>query len=92
MKSKKIIISSILTCLFLAACTRGGGGGGSKADPTKTSFEIYSFNGGVGNAWLQNAINEFSRLHADESFEEGKTGVEHHQCFYGRECASRRAG
>ena len=37
---------------------------------------MYSYNGGVGNDWLDNTIAVFEAKYADKSFEEGKMGVQ----------------
>lgn len=42
---------------------------------TKTHVTVYSYNGGVGTAWLDEVIERFEAAYADVSFEEGKMGV-----------------
>ena len=42
---------------------------------TKTHVTVYSYNGGVGTAWLDEIIERFEAAYADVSFEEGKMGV-----------------
>lgn len=42
----------------------------------QTQLYVYSYNGGVGNAWLDGTIAGFEQLYKDTSFEEGKTGVQ----------------
>ena len=71
MKKNKLILLSTLAITLLSSCNGGGGGGRAG----KTQISIYNFSGGVGGAWLDSAIAEFSELHAETEFEEGKKGV-----------------
>ncbi len=66
----KTIIPFAVLAMSLTGCLSGGG-----VDKTKTNISVYSFNGGVGNVWLTNAIKEFEELHSADSYEDGKTGV-----------------
>ena len=68
--TKKLLILTTAAASLLTAC---GGGGNDNSPVTKIS--IYSFNGGVGNVWLDNAIAEFTALKEGHSYEEGKSGV-----------------
>lgn len=62
---------------ILAGATLFGivGCGGQSVDSTKTLINIENFGGGVGSAWLDNALQGFEDLHAEDSYEEGKVGV-----------------
>ena len=44
-------------------------------DPTKTTVKVYNFDGGIGTDWLRAAEKAFEAKYANQSFEEGKTGV-----------------
>ena len=46
-------------------------------DPNKDKTVIYvkNFGGGVGRAWLDNAIKDFKEHIGDKQYEEGKTGI-----------------
>lgn len=74
---KKKIFSIFMASLMvapLAAC--GGGTGGDSVDASKTTVvECLNFNGGVGQAWLDNAAKRFEAMKANETYEDGKTGV-----------------
>lgn len=71
--TRKIFIATLsVTALLTAACHRGRG---NNEDPNKTNISIYSFNGGVGNEWLNQAIRDFSELKSEYSYESGRTGV-----------------
>ena len=75
---KKKIFSIFMASLMVApfAACGGGTGGGDSVDPTKTTvIECINFNGGVGQAWLDNAAKRFETMKANESYEDGKTGV-----------------
>lgn len=47
-----------------------------EVDKKKTQLYVYSYNGGVGNDWLDETIKAFEAKYADTSFEEGKMGVQ----------------
>lgn len=47
-----------------------------EVDKKKTQIYVYSYNGGVGNDWLDETIKAFEAKYADTSFEEGKMGVQ----------------
>ena len=49
-----------------------------KGDASKTQLRVYSYDGGVGNVWLDKAIERFESLYANYEFEpgSGKKGVD----------------
>lgn len=47
-----------------------------KINVKQTQLYVYSYNGGVGNDWLDTTIASFEEMYKDTSFEEGKTGVQ----------------
>ena len=63
-------------CLLAALCAVsmvGCGGGSSSGDATEIA--IKNFDGGVGVAWLDGAMERFKKLKENEVYEEGKKGV-----------------
>ena len=76
---KKRIFSIFMATLTMSAVTpfaACGGQGGGDVDATKTTvIECLNFNGGVGQAWLDNAAKRFEAMKAGESYESGKMGV-----------------
>ena len=74
-KFGSILVAGIMAsgiALGMTACNKGG----VKIDKTKTQLYVFSYNGGVGNEWLDHTIESFEAKYADKSFEEGKTGVQ----------------
>lgn len=69
-KITRKLIPLAASIAMLASC-----GGGNGVDDTKTNISVWSFNGGVGNKWLESAMKAFEEAHANDSYEEGKTGV-----------------
>lgn len=71
----------IATVLGLAGCgftpdNGGGGGGNLPVNPDKTQLSIGVYDGGLGSDWTRAVANEFEKMYADVSFEEGKVGVQ----------------
>ena len=68
-------------CDFGGGTPGGGLGGGtvvenSQASKTAANLSVATFDGGVGKAWLEDAIKRFEAKYANAThFEEGKTGV-----------------
>ena len=68
-------------CDFGGGTPGGGIGGGtvvenSQASKTAANLSVATFDGGVGKAWLEDAIKRFEAKYANAThFEEGKTGV-----------------
>ena len=84
MKNKKLF--ALMATLMLSSSMVGAfggcfGGGGtivedSQVDVTKANLSVATFDGGVGKAWLEDAIARFEAKYATAThFEEGKTGV-----------------
>ena len=71
-------VTSILALSVLAGVvgTLASCGGNSNIDSTKTQLYVKCYQGGYGNKWLYNAKERYEALHANESFEDGKKGVE----------------
>lgn len=78
---KKIIII-VLACIFALSFAATGAGckrsvpGAEAIDPHRTQIYVANFNGGTGEQWLKNVKSRFEADLADESFEQGKTGVQ----------------
>ena len=71
----KAVASAVLAlALTVPAVACGGADGGDDAD--KTVIQFMNFGGGIGDVWLEKAADRFEALHANDSYEEGKTGVE----------------
>lgn len=77
-KAKRIcgILAGGVVACGIALGMAGCGNGNIKIDNTKTQLYVFSYNGGVGNEWLDHTIESFEAEYADVSFEEGKTGVQ----------------
>lgn len=75
MKVGGVLVAGILAS-GIAVSMAGCGGGGIKIDDTKTQLYVFSYNGGVGNEWLDRTIESFEAKYANQSFEEGKMGVQ----------------
>lgn len=87
MKNKKIFALMAIALLGTTAmgafsgCGDGGGVGGtiiqnSAYDETKANLSIAIYDGGVGRAWLDDAITRFEEKYANAThFQEGRTGV-----------------
>ena len=91
MKNKKLFALMATLMIGTSAmgafggCNFGGGGGGlgggqivvdSQVDVTKANLSVATFDGGVGKAWLEDAIKRFEEKYATAThFEAGKTGV-----------------
>ena len=85
MKKKTFKTSAILTAVcsvaalvtFVTSCSQeSGGGGGVVVDKTKTQIYIKNYQGGYGNKWLYSAADRYEKLHAEDSYESGKKGLQ----------------
>ena len=67
-------------CSRSSPADRGGGltacGDSQGIDETKTQLYIGNFDGGFGDEWLSVLGDRFEELHANDSYEDGKLGVE----------------
>lgn len=77
---RKRILSLAMAVVMCAGLVGCGGVGGVKktteVDSSKTTLHVGLFKGGIGDAWLKNVITKFEEKYADQSFEEGKKGVQ----------------
>lgn len=72
----KKIVSLILSAIMLVSMAGCGAKVIEEVDNSKTTLYVGNFAGGVGNEWLNMAIEKFEEKYADVSFEEGKKGVQ----------------
>ena len=70
------VLLVVLSAVFALGIVGCRGGADVKIDKSKTQLYVYSYNGGVGTKWLDNAVARFEAKYANESFEEGKKGVQ----------------
>jgi hypothetical protein len=71
MKKSQKLLSMLLATVALGSTLAGCGGNGDKT----TTIYVMNFGGGVGRAWLDNAIERFTATKEGYSYEAGKTGV-----------------
>ncbi len=74
-----LILSLLFVCSasLLAACGSGNDDGWiDQIDTDKTQIYVSNLQGGIGREWLDKTIERFTAAYAEESFEEGKTGVQ----------------
>lgn len=70
-------LATVLSLGMFAACGNGNiGQGGTSGSDKITEISFRQWGGTASNTdWLKNAVNRFTALKANESYEEGKTGV-----------------
>mgnify|MGYP001084050252 CR=1 FL=1 len=68
---KSVIAAAVaaVTCMSVCAC------GGDKEDSTKTYLDVGVFDAGLGTVYFDEMKKDFEAYYANESFEDGKTGV-----------------
>lgn len=73
-----LLLVVLMTASMLVACDFGDvpGTGNEDVDTSKTQLYIYCWNGGYGVDWLYKLKNDYEALHANDSYEAGKTGVQ----------------
>lgn len=78
MNLKKISAIFIgISCIFgSAAGCSSQPGLTEKIDPTRTQIYVYNFDGGYGSEWLASLKQRFEEYCKDDSWEEGKKGVQ----------------
>lgn len=79
-KFKKLACAALAAALPLSMVACGGTPiGGSvveSVNSSKSQLRVFNFDGGVGSEWLDRVIEKFEDAYKDESFEDGKTGVQ----------------
>ncbi len=81
---KKYVLPITLLSLALASCSGEGSSGGSASsidgdepiNSEKTQLYVKNYQGGFGSKWLYEAKAKYETLHADDSYETGKKGVQ----------------
>ena len=81
---KKFLTKTALFAVFATAsaslaCLTSCGGPNSNdpsIDTSKTQIYVKNYQGGYGNKWLYTAKNKYEALHAEDSYESGKKGVQ----------------
>ena len=79
MKQIGVLLMALAMSTSLVGCGgRGnsGNGSGNSGSAKTTTIEFCNFLGCSGDEWIKQAAARFSALKKDESYEEGKTGVE----------------
>lgn len=76
MKQKPLLLSMIATVLCLTGCKNYREEDEEPIDPTKTLLYVMNFDGGFDSKWLDAAKGRFEEQYKNESFEEGKVGVQ----------------
>lgn len=77
---KKVLLKTITVCMALVFSLGVFVGCGPDeiigVNTNKTQIYVANYEGGVGRAWLDDAVERFEAYYEGVSFEEGKTGVE----------------
>ncbi len=82
MKKTLAGILSLICCSAMAFGAGCGGLGGEsdewyeEIDASKTQLYVSNLKGGIGHEWLMKAKTRFESAYAEESFEDGKKGVQ----------------
>ena len=72
---KAVSLAMIVVSIFTCACTTPvNSGDPSKANALK--LRVFTYNGGVGSAWLYALEERFEEDYEDVVFEDGKVGVD----------------
>lgn len=80
MNKKMLLLPIALIATSLAGCTTNSGdtsnGENEQIDASRTQIFVNNFGGGYGGEWLAKVKARFEAKHAEESYEEGKKGVQ----------------
>ena len=80
MRKKLAALFAMFFCLsaILLGCgqTSDGGSNDDNTNSTQTQLYVYVFSRGYGSEYLYKLKNRFEALHANDSYEEGKKGVQ----------------
>lgn len=76
MKLAMCVLASVFFVGSFAACGKTPDGSGEKIDSNKTQLYVFNYNGGYKTDWLESAKNSYQELHKNDSYEDGKTGVQ----------------
>ena len=76
----KKLLTNVMALTLLASVGLGATACGvtveEGVDESKTQLYVANYSGGAGIKWVDNLAERFEKLYKDESFEEGKTGVQ----------------
>ncbi len=75
-KIGKLLCAVLAVCISFAVTACDTQETSEKIDKTKTQLYVQSFEGGFGSEWLYDAKARFEAQFRDQSFEEGKRGVQ----------------
>ena len=70
-----LLLAGVMS-MSIVGCGGGGGRGNSNTNKKVTTIEFCNFLGCSGDSWIKQAAARFSDIKKNESYEEGKTGVE----------------
>ena len=70
-----LLLAAVMS-MSIVGCGGGGGRGNSNTNKKVTTIEFCNFLGCSGDTWIKQAAARFSELKKNESYEDGKTGVE----------------
>lgn len=76
LKRLGVMLLAAAMATSIVGCGGARGRGNSNANTKVTTIEFCNFLGCSGDEWIKQAASRFSDLKTDESYEEGKTGVE----------------
>ena len=80
MRKKLAALIALFFCLSSALLGCGqssdGGSNGESVNSTQTQLYVYVFSRGYGSEYLYKLKERYEALHADDSYEEGKKGVQ----------------
>lgn len=74
-KTKQVLCMTLAALATFSGCGRTPGNNEDPDSSKTTTLVVASYNGGVGNDWLDSIIEKFEAENKDVSFEPGKTGV-----------------
>ena len=68
-------LKNVLACMLAATTMCGAVACGGGNNGNKTELKVIIYEGGYGYEWVYDSIRRFEAKYAEETFEEGKTGV-----------------
>lgn len=70
-----LLVAIVMLSMVFSGC-RDDNRRAEKIDSTKTQVYVANLFGGLGDEWLYQVKEEFEKIYADKSYEEGKIGVQ----------------
>lgn len=74
--NKKATLLTLSSLFVFGGVLTSCGKGGAHIDDNKTQLYVKCYQGGYGNKWLYTAKERYEKLHENDSFEDGKKGVQ----------------